>query len=702
MLIHPGARSLCAIRTYLATIAALFVGGVAFSQTAPVSTVQTVTTPTSPPAAVHQFTATSAGTYTVKLADYGSSIPGGAPLASVGMIVTQGTAVVGTPVSLSQAGSITFTAAANTAYTLHVVGEPAASPGYGVTEEDVSGPSFSQSFADTFTLPSQKASGFGVVNQSFTAAGTGSVSYSVTLTDLAFPAALQSAELILIDNTTSTAVATLSTNSTQLTANSTGNLNAGDSYQLVAFGVAPSAQPDGLFGVSLLIGGTAVTGFPDIVPIGTVTFLKSACNPSKTDGSFTFGSTVPATLAVTDLRFPDNVALSALGAVVVDASAVQAVASSIAGGTSQTSISAPSTTDSYEVFAYGSPGSTAPNGGSYSVTVEQPNGSATSYPFSEAQGVLSSGTTAQTFSIDQSIPGPGPYVFTLTDFGFPAKLTVAALAAVQNGAVLGQLAETGNFNVTAAEGPLTLLVFGGSSSSDGSLLGIDLSPPNGGTSLFDITRGIGAGFSSTPLSVASAQQVQINVADLKFPSALGNLSVALTNGTKLVSYIASAGSSGSIPPTQLSANTKYYVNVIAQPNTSQNAQAGTYAMSVAPSPAVTLSASSSSVTSGSTVTLTWTAQNATSCTASGGSGWQGSETPPSGGSVTTSALVATTTFSLSCSGAGGTANASATVTVTPDPPSGGHGGGGAFDPDLLIALAVLLAMRVRGRYFRSV
>ncbi len=528
------------------------------------------------------------------------------------------------------------------------------------------------------------------------------MSYSVTLTDLAFPAALQAAELILIDNTTSTAVAALATSSTQLTANSTGNLTAGDSYQLLAFGVAPSAQPDGLCGVSLTIGGIAVSGFPDIVTVGNVTLLESSAGSATPGGSFTFASTAPATLAVTDLLFPDNIALSALGAVVVDATAVQAVASSIAGGTSQTSISAPSTTDSYEVFAYATPGAAAPNGGSYSVTIAQPNGAATSYPFSEAQGVLSSATSAETFSIDQSIPGPGPYVFTLTDFGFPAKLTVAALAAVQNGVVLGQLAETGSFNVTAAEGPLTLLVFGASSSADGSLLGIDLSPPNGGAPLFDVTQGIGAGFSSTPLSVTSAQQVQVNVADLKFPGALGNLSVALTNGTKLVSYIASAGSSGSIPPTQISANTTYYVSVIAQPNTSgtQKEMAGTYAMSVDPSPVVTLSASSSTVTSGSTVTLTWTARNATSCTASGGSGWQGSESP-SGGSMTTSALSATTTFSLSCSGAGGTGSASATVTVTPDQSSGDHGGGGDIAPELLIGLAILLAMRLRGRYLRS-
>jgi hypothetical protein len=83
----------------------------------------------------------------------------------------------------------------------------------------------------------------------------------------------------------------------------------------------------------------------------------------------------------------------------------------------------------------------------------------------------------------------------------------------------------------------------------------------------------------------------------------------------------------------------------------------------AAAPVVTLSTSSSSVATGHSVTLTWNATAAQSCTASGG--WSGTE--PVSGSLTTSALSTTTTFTLACTGAGGTASKSATVTVSGAP-----------------------------------
>lgn len=78
-----------------------------------------------------------------------------------------------------------------------------------------------------------------------------------------------------------------------------------------------------------------------------------------------------------------------------------------------------------------------------------------------------------------------------------------------------------------------------------------------------------------------------------------------------------------------------------------------------PAPTISLSAEPSSLSAGSSSTLTWNSTNASSCTASGA--WSGSE--PTSGSVSTGALNATSTYSLSCTGSGGTATASATVTV---------------------------------------
>jgi len=94
-----------------------------------------------------------------------------------------------------------------------------------------------------------------------------------------------------------------------------------------------------------------------------------------------------------------------------------------------------------------------------------------------------------------------------------------------------------------------------------------------------------------------------------------------------------------------------------------------------PAPTVTLSASSASIASGGTSTLTWSSTNATSCTASGG--WSGSQS--TSGTHQVGPLTASATYTLSCSGGGGSAQQSATVTVT--------GGGGGSTPAPTVTLS---------------
>ncbi len=81
-------------------------------------------------------------------------------------------------------------------------------------------------------------------------------------------------------------------------------------------------------------------------------------------------------------------------------------------------------------------------------------------------------------------------------------------------------------------------------------------------------------------------------------------------------------------------------------------------VTVTPAPTVTISASPTSVTVGSSSTLSWSSTNATSCTASGA--WSGSR----GTSGTMSVSPTTSsTYTLSCTGAGGTVTQSTTVFV---------------------------------------
>jgi hypothetical protein len=82
-------------------------------------------------------------------------------------------------------------------------------------------------------------------------------------------------------------------------------------------------------------------------------------------------------------------------------------------------------------------------------------------------------------------------------------------------------------------------------------------------------------------------------------------------------------------------------------------------------PVVNLAASSTSVTSGSSVTLNWSSLNVTSCTASGA--WSGSKA--TSGSQTVGPLTSSATYTLACTGSGGTVNKSVTITVGSAPPA---------------------------------
>jgi hypothetical protein len=81
---------------------------------------------------------------------------------------------------------------------------------------------------------------------------------------------------------------------------------------------------------------------------------------------------------------------------------------------------------------------------------------------------------------------------------------------------------------------------------------------------------------------------------------------------------------------------------------------------IPPPPVVTLSASQTTINVGQSTTLTWSASDATSCTAYGT--WQNEGAKPSSGSQSVSPI-RSASYTLSCSGRGGTGNATAAITV---------------------------------------
>ncbi len=180
----------------------------------------------------------------------------------------------------------------------------------------------------------------------------------------------------------------------------------------------------------------------------------------------------------------------------------------------------------------------------------------------------------------------------------------------------------------------------------------------------------GTGGNASQSATVSVTQPVPTVTLSANPSTVANGASALLawTSTDATSCVASGGWSGS-EPTSGSASTgnltsnQSYTLTCTGPGGSA-AQTATVTASAA-APTVTLRARPSSITAGSASTLTWSATNATSCTAGGG--WSGNLA--TSGSQSTGALNSSTTFTLNCTGAGGSASQSATVTVTQNVPT---------------------------------
>jgi len=115
------------------------------------------------------------------------------------------------------------------------------------------------------------------------------------------------------------------------------------------------------------------------------------------------------------------------------------------------------------------------------------------------------------------------------------------------------------------------------------------------------------------------------------------------------------------------------------------------ALAKLPPAAPTISLSPTSITVGTSSTLTWSAVNVTGCTASGS--WSGTQVA-SGTQTVTPMAAGNLTYTLTCTNAVGSANKSAILAVQPAPSGGG---GGGLDATVLLALAGLICARLLRR-----
>ena len=247
---------------------------------------------------------------------------------------------------------------------------------------------------------------------------------------------------------------------------------------------------------------------------------------------------------------------------------------------------------------------------------------------------------------------------------------------VRDGAIVASNAAFGALTFAATAGDYFLTVIAEATTvDDAGLFGVDVTDA-GGATLAQTTAAAGGAIRTFDVSTTVATRAVVELTDLGFPASFSQLSAVVTQGANLVGTLLGGGTfEFDIVPGS------YELNVIAAPDVT--AGYSSFAASVdeqAPAPVVSLATSATSVTTGGSVTLTWSSTNATACTATGA--WTGAR--DTSGTETVANITAGQTFTLTCDGPGGSDDQSVIVSVTAA--QSVSSGGGAVSPFWLLLL----------------
>ena len=610
-------------------------------------------------------TAAQAGTYVIAVADQSQH-----PLSALNVSVATATqSIAQITGALGGSTSRTVTLAAGT-YTVQPLatggtitsgGQPVPQPGAVLVTVTPQGGS-TPFWQDQWVVNASNASvtvGQSILSQEFTVSTGGS--FTISLTDQQFPAALSSLELIIFPHDTTTPV----TGTPRTAGSASVNLSAG-AYDLFVYAQANtgSGVETGLYSVSIAMGSTVA--FAATEPVGQL--------PAPT--TFAVPTSAAVSLTVNDLQFPAPLASGAKFVAIEGATVLQP---SFAPGTPY---SLAATAGTVQVFAAAQPDPTGGQG-AYAVYATQ----AGSTLADVAIPVVDSSHYGSVY-VPSSPLAAGSYQLGVNDYGRPDPLGGLYAGVVQQGHVISNSetqSTSGTTTFPADAGKASILVFPQlAASGDDSLLGVVLSATTSGSVQFTTTNGIGALFTSIPVTIPTSGNYTLKAVDLGFPATMSNLQVIVTTGQTVAGSVYGAGT------ISFAANTSgpFVVNVLAQVASAQHY--GEYGVEVSPAATATLTANPTTITSGQTATLTWNATNVTSCIP--GSGWTTSQA--TSGSQVTAALTANTSFSITCSGDGGSATATALVEVNQP---AAKSGGGALSPDELLVLAAVWLYGLRRR-----
>jgi plastocyanin len=612
----------------------------------------------------YSFTVAQAQAQALTLTLTDAQIP--AAFGALTVAVTLGDTLVGTATvsTATPAPTVAIPAGAGT-YTVHLAGVPAAGAGFGtfgVCVAPSSSPltctaaySYSGTLYTPATPSSTPSSGLDTLFTS-TVAGT----YTVTITDDAFPVALQSISGGIADGSNPVAGLAAGTTQVQLAASN-------HAYTLIIGALADATVKAGLYGIEI----TDPNGNPVFnrtLPVGTLAASTSVDNPAD-----------ELSLNLTDYGYPAP--LAAVGVAVTQGS--KALAALTAPGTVANFAVTPGAAEIWQYTLAGAqPGTYGLN-----LTYQVTGAAKPANLFSTTQVVNpTAGSGINSYAFVATIPAAGTYALVAADFQFPSPLQSFSVTVAQNGAVLPVTG--GNF--TAQSGAVVVLV--NATPPAGGALGIfGVTVQTSGASpqvLLDQTQAVGGIFNTSVINLGTTGNFDVVLADLAFPQIFADLAVVVSQNSKVLVKIYGSGKY-QLPGTP----GQYVVSVAAIPSSQATAPSslqnyGMYSLNISSSPpTVSLKTSATSVAAGGTVTLTWSSTSATSCMASGGTGWSGSEA--SSGSLALQ-VNTTETLSLKCTGPGGSAEQSVSVTAT-QAASGSSGGGGTLDLAWILMLTSLLA-----------
>jgi hypothetical protein len=602
----------------------------------------------------YSFTAGTAQALTLTLSDLQTP----AAFVSLQVAVTLGDVLVGSASvdSTTHKATLAIPAAAGN-YALHVIGAPDTTQGFGSFGVCVA-PATSAtscvaaySFSGNIQSPATTSStGKSTLSTNFTSTTAGT--YTVTITDAAFPVALQSIGGGISQG--STPITSLAAGTTQVT------LAAGTSYQLLIAAIANTTAQAGLYGVLITDpAGTAV--FNRTLPVGTMAASTIVDNSAAQSLS----------LSLTDYAYP--AALAGAGVAVTQGS--KALATLTAPGNIANFAAA---AGNLEVWQYATAGA-QPGVYSLDLSIYQSSGTASATSLLATTKVVNPGGAAATsYAFVVTLTSAGTYNLVAKDFQFPSAFQSISATVAQKGAVLQQ---TSSGDFTVVQGPVIVLVNATPPQSGSGIFGVTVQTSGASPQvLLDQTQAVGGAFSTHAINLGTSGSYNVTLTDLGFPANFQYLAVVVSQGSQVLGKIYAGGTfnfSGTPG--------KYVLTFVTTPASPQHY--GLYSVTVASSPpTITLAASPSSVTAGGATTLTWSSQNATACTASGGAGWTGTQTTSGSLSI---AIAATETLTLTCTGPGGSAAQSVSVTATAAPASH-SGGGGSLGISLLAALAALV------------